>query len=69
MWGEGINKDNFDAYVWHGTAAIAERLWSPAALTQSTDDAVPRLAEQMCRMSARGFRPGPIEPGYCPYDL
>ena len=69
MWGEGINKDNFDAYVWHGTAAIAERLWSPADLTQSADDASPRLSEQMCRMSARGFRPGPIGPGYCPGDL
>ena len=28
MWGEGINEDNFDAFVWRGAAAIAERLWT-----------------------------------------
>lgn len=28
MWGEGINEDNFDAFVWRGAAAAAERLWS-----------------------------------------
>ena len=28
MWGEGINEDNFDAYVWRGAAAAAERLWA-----------------------------------------
>lgn len=28
MWGEGINQDNFDAYVWRGAAAAAERLWA-----------------------------------------
>jgi hypothetical protein len=28
MWGEGINVDNFDAFVWRGTAAASERLWA-----------------------------------------
>merc|ERR1712232_1378017 len=45
MWGEGINQDNFDAFVWHGAAAAAERLWSPLAATKSVTDAtVFRLA-------------------------
>ena len=44
MWGEGINKRNFDAYVWHGAAAIAERLWSDPAQTTDLDAARDRLA-------------------------
>lgn len=28
MWGEGINKDNFDAFVWREAAAASERLWT-----------------------------------------
>ena len=28
MWGEGINKDNFDAFVWREAAAAGERLWT-----------------------------------------
>lgn len=28
IWGEGINKDNFDAFVWRAAAAAAERLWT-----------------------------------------
>ena len=41
-----INKDNFDAYVWHGAAAVGERLWSPQATTQSVSAMQPRLARQ-----------------------
>lgn len=69
MWGEGINKGNFDAYVWHGTAAVGERLWSPASLTADVSAAQIRLAEHMCRLSARGFNPGPVMASYCPADL
>ena len=69
MWGEGINKRNFDAYVWHGAAAIAERLWSDPAQTTDLDAARDRLAEHMCRYAARGFNPGPVYPGYCAADL
>ena len=28
MWGEGINKDNFDAFVWRAATAAAECLWT-----------------------------------------
>ena len=68
MWGEGINQNNFDAYVWHGMAAIGERLWSPAALTQSVTAAQGRLAQHVCRLEWAGFRPGPVMPGFCPPD-
>ena len=68
MWGEGINQDNFDAYVWRGMAAIGERLWSPAALTPSVAAALGRLSQHVCRMTWDGFRPGPVEPGFCPPD-
>ena len=69
MWGEGINRHNFDAYVWHGSAAIAERLWSDAAATKSVAAAQPRLAEHMCTMELAGFQPGPIFPGFCMGDV
>jgi hexosaminidase len=28
MWGEGVNEDNWEAFVWRGAAAAAERLWA-----------------------------------------
>jgi hypothetical protein len=40
MWGEGINKDNFDAFVWREAAAAAERLW--------TTEMVLGCPEQIC---------------------
>ena len=66
MWGEGVDASNFDAFVWRDLAAIAERLWSPAARTQKADAAAPRLAQHLCRLTRAGFRPGPVAPGYCP---
>ena len=68
MWGEGINKDNIDAYVWRGAAAIAERLWSPAASTLSHGAAAGRLAEHLCRLANLGVRAGPIGPNFCAAD-
>lgn len=70
MWGEGINKDNFDAFVWHGAAAAAERLWSPLDQTGSVSDATTmRLAGHTCRMRMRGIKAGPVDRGYCPQDV
>jgi hypothetical protein len=40
MWGEGINKDNFDAFVWREASAAAERLW--------TTEIVLGCPEQIC---------------------
>lgn len=68
MWGEGINEDNFDEYVWRGAGAAAERLWSPYALTPSHATAAPRFVEHLCRLSLLGVRAGPIQPSFCPAD-
>ena len=68
MWGEGINKDNVDEYVWRGAAAAAERLWSPQDQTAAHADAAGRFAEFLCRMAVLGVRAGPIGPGFCPSD-
>lgn len=68
MWGEGINEDNFDEYVWRGAGAAAERLWSPYALTPTHAAATDRFVEHLCRLSLLGVRAGPIEPSYCPAD-
>ena len=68
MWGEGINEDNFDEYVWRGAGAAAERLWSPYALTPSHTTANDRFVEHLCRLSLLGIRAGPIQPNFCPAD-
>lgn len=48
-------------------SAVAERLWSDPAQTQSADAAWPRLHEHKCRMMARGYPvEPPNDPDYCP---
>jgi hypothetical protein len=69
MWGEGINAYNQDAFVWRGTSAAAERLWSLSALTPAHAAAAPRLVEHLCRLETLGVRAGPIQPGFCPQDV
>ena len=92
MWGEGINADNFEQFVWRGAAATAERLWATEESLGCPPDACPgisgarpgkshwmrtgtglslpagRLADQLCRMSREGLKPGPIAPSFCPSD-
>lgn len=43
MWGEGINEDNFDAFVWRGAAAAAERLWSTEESLGCPESACPGI--------------------------
>ena len=31
MWGDDVNADVIEAFVWRGALALAERLWSPQA--------------------------------------
>lgn len=45
-WGEGLAAHDFDAYVWRGAAAVAERLWSPRNTTDVAD-ALERMGDQM----------------------
>jgi len=69
MWGEGINQDNFDAFVWRAASAAAERLWSRLDLTPTADaSTLARLASFACRLSKRGIKVGPVGPGFCPSD-
>ena len=43
MWSELVTAQNVDSRIWPRTAAIAEKLWSPAELTNNVDDMYRRL--------------------------
>ena len=66
-WGEGLAAHDFDAYVWRGTAAVAERLWSPRNTTDVAD-ALERMGDQMCFMQQHGIYAPPVGPSWCPGD-
>lgn len=69
LWGEGVTAFNQDSFVWRGTTAAAERLWSPYETTMSATNATSRMVEQLCRLQMLGFRAGPIQPSFCPADV
>lgn len=67
-WGEYIDAVNSVNRVWPRAAAVAERLWSPADVTDVQDAAV-RLADVRCRMLSRGIAAQSMGPGFCPGEL
>ncbi|HEV7501882.1 MAG TPA: family 20 glycosylhydrolase, partial [Vicinamibacteria bacterium] len=55
MWGEFVNPEVIDSRIWPRTAAIAERLWSPAEI-RDLDDMYRRLEIESTRLTALGLR-------------
>jgi hexosaminidase len=51
MWGEHVNELSIDSRIWPRTAAVAERLWSPAD-TRDVDDMYRRLWVESLRIEA-----------------
>lgn len=64
MWAEYADATNLEAQLWPRGAAVAERLWSPELINDTTA-AAPRLAAHRCRLVQRGFSASPIGPGFC----
>ena len=64
MWGEYVDESNIESYIFPRAMAVGERLWSNKD-QKDMNDATYRLHMHRCRMKARGFRSGPIQPGYC----
>jgi hexosaminidase len=60
-WGETINDFNLQQMIWPLALAVAERLWSLSSVN-STVLALPRLAEKICQLNARGVESGPAAP-------
>lgn len=68
MWGEKIYEGNLHGMVWPRTSAVAERLWSDKAVTDTTT-AYDRIQAHRCRMTARGIASAPLSPGFCVGNL
>jgi hexosaminidase len=64
MWGEMVDENNIESVVFPRLCAVAERLWSPAAVADQAD-ALARLTMHRCRLVRRGVRAAPVQPGFC----
>ena len=54
MWAEAVSSATIDSRIWPRTAAIAERLWSPAELTDDVADMYRRLDDISEYLTTRG---------------
>lgn len=55
MWGEFVSPETIDSRLWPRTAAIAERLWSPAEV-RDVEDMYRRLEIESVRLEATGVK-------------
>ncbi|RMG25933.1 MAG: hypothetical protein D6730_10000 [Bacteroidetes bacterium] len=55
MWSEVVNAETVDSRIWPRSAAVAEKLWSPASLTQNTDDMYRRLEALSASLTRLGL--------------
>jgi hexosaminidase len=82
MWSEQVDPTNLQPKVWPKAAAVGERLWSSSNATSIPVDAPKdeleknanyldatfRILTFRCRMMERGYKAGPLRPGYCPVE-
>jgi hexosaminidase len=54
MWSEVVSAGTIDSRIWPRAAALAEKLWSPAAETADVDDMYRRLDHISAVLTARG---------------
>ena len=64
MWGEYVDEANIESFIFPRAMAVGERLWS-SKNQKDVQQATYRIDMHRCRMKARGFNSGPIQPGYC----
>lgn len=69
MWGEYVDGTNLIPRTWPRASVVAEKLWSSANETSSSEAASPRLEEHRCRLLDRGFRVEPLWPSFCMSDV
>ena len=63
MWSEAVSAGTIDSRIWPRTAAIAEKLWTPAELTDDVDDMYRRLDSVSAFLTLRGVTHESAYPG------
>ncbi|HKP15585.1 MAG TPA: family 20 glycosylhydrolase [Gemmatimonadaceae bacterium] len=63
MWSEVVSAGTIDSRIWPRTAAVAERLWSAASITDDVDDMYRRLDHVSAYLTTRGVTHESAYPG------